>query len=162
MHSFQHASPPLVLSHGLSCILHGLLIKRIQIYSTAFRLLSLIAIGQRCAIVRRGRVCSMALSDSHAPFIVQSTIQPLSLLCDWSFLTLNCCSPYLHVDCINRMILLPLLMILWERGQAGVQYDRYIHHPRHATACLLPRTIECSRFRNHQRWSCLAIGTRAR
>ena len=39
-------------------------------------------------------------------------------------------------------------------------YGRYIRH--HATACLLPWTIKCSRFSNHQKWSCLAIGTPAR
>ena len=91
--------------------------QRIQVYSIAFRLLSLIAIGQRCAIVRRGCVC-LALSDSHAPSTVQSTIRPLSLLCDWSFLTL--CRPSLanlYVDRINRMTFSPhVSLILWERG----------------------------------------------
>ena len=87
VHSSLHASLPLVLSHGLSCIPHGLLIKRIQIYSNAFRLLSL-RFRQRRAILRKGRVCSMALSGSHA-LVVRSIVRPLSLSCGKSFLILD-------------------------------------------------------------------------
>ena len=126
MHSSLHASLPLVLSHGLSCILHGLLIKRIQVYFNAFRLLS-VRFGQRCSILRKGHVCSMALFSSHAPRIARRS------LC-------RAAGPYRHetdarhVDvCINRMI----ASIEWplhvsrdsvERGQAGVMYDRYLQH----------------------------------
>ena len=97
--------------------------QRIQVYSIAFRLLSLIAIGQRCAIVRRGRVCSVALSDSHAPSTVQSTIRPLSLLCDWSFLTLDRRSPiYTLIASIEWDPLVKSSCgTVWERGQAGVR-----------------------------------------
>ena len=95
--SSLHASLPLVLSHGLSCILHGLLIKRIQAYFNAFRSLS-VRCGQRCSILRKGHVCSMALFSSHAPRIARRS------LC-------RAAGPYRHetdarhVDvCINRMI----------------------------------------------------------
>ena len=140
--SSLHASLPLVLSHGLSCILHGLLIKRIQVYFNAFRLLS-VRFGQRCSILRKGHVCSMALFSSHAPRIARRS------LC-------RAAGPYRHetdarhVDvCINRMI----ASIEWplhvsrdsvERGQAGVMYDRY----NTRNSLLASTALDCTRFSN--------------
>ena len=145
MHSSLHASLPLVLSHGLSCILHGLLIKRIQVYFNAFRSLS-VRCGQRCSILRKGHVCSMALVSSHAPRIARRS------LC-------RAAGPYRHetdaqhVDvCINRMI----ASIEWplhvsrdsvERGQAGVMYDRY----NTRDSLLASTALDWTRFSNHQK-----------